>query len=196
MNLFDTSLPKNISQGLYQEKCFDVPDVFMDKVYYVLFYGVSRVLSRIKDKTKPAVFEISEISGKPIAAAICEYYEGGEGPGNWSLVWTFNKEDIPADCIKVDMQNSLVDSDFDIVAGEKFGMIFENKSCRVTLLTYIVEQLYKWLDENAKEGSSVEIDLEGVFKATVEVIDGKKVMSIEPSGEVKTLIKDDTSIEN
>ena len=196
MEFYSTNLAHNISHGLYNEKGYDVAETHIDKLFYTIFYGVSSVLKDNKSKDAPTTFLITEISGKPVAAATVEYFEGeGNNPGNWSLVWTFNPEDIPANTVKLELQNDLTHSDFRAIAGDKYGMTFRDRTCIITLITFCVEQLYKWLDENAKEGEVVEIELEGVFTAKVEVVDGSKVFVIDPAGEVKTLIKDDSAIE-
>jgi hypothetical protein len=196
MEFSSTNLPHNVSHGLYNQKGYDLAESHIDKLYYILFYGVASVLKDNRSKDCPTTFTISEANGKPIAAATVEYFDGeGDNPGNWSLVWTFDPADIPANANKIDLQNDLTHSYFRTIAGEKWGMRFYDRTAIVSLITYSVEQLFKWLDENAKEGEVVEIDLEGVFNAKVEVVDGKKVMAIDPDGEVKTIIKDDSAIE-
>jgi len=196
MEFNSTNLAHNISSGLYNEKGYDVAETHIEKLYYTLFYGVAGVLKDNMSKEAPTSFLITEVTGKPIAAATVEYFDGeGDNPGNWSLVWTFNPNEIPSNAIKIDLQNDLTHSYFREIAGNKYGMRFRDKSAIVVLMTYITEQLYKWLDENAKEGEVVEIELDNIFTAKVEVVDGVKVFAIDPAGEVKTIIKDDSSIE-
>ena len=47
----------------------------------------------------------------------------------------------------------------------------------------------------ASETEEVSIEQDGVFQARVAIEGGEKVFAIEPAGEIKMLIKDDTSIE-
>lgn len=196
MEFNSTNLPQNISAGLYNDQSYDYDAIHVDKLFYTLFYSVSYILREIKSKDHPVAFVITDIKDNEIAAAIVEYFEGEEdNPGNWSLVWTFNMDDIPANAEKKTLQNDLYHPHFKAVAGEKYGMAFIDRTAIIVLMTYIVEQLYKWLDENAKENEVVEITLDGVFTAKVEVVDGKKEFAIIPAGEVKTIIKDDLAIE-
>jgi hypothetical protein len=130
-----------------------------------------------------------------VAAMTIEYFDNKENPGNWTLTWTFNEEDLPANTNKLDLQNDNTHPYFRVAAGEKYGIKFYDRSALVILMTVAAEQLYKWLDENAKEGSIIDIELESVFTASVEVVDGNKVFAVEPAGEIKTLIKDDSAIE-
>ena len=61
---------------------------------------------------------------------------------------------------------------------------------------YVLKTIRKWLDENAVDKEERGVELDGVFEARVAVEEGgEKVMSIEPAGEIKKLIKDDSAIE-
>ena len=196
LNFNSSNLPNSISHGLFNEKGYDVAEIHVEKLFYILFYGTANLLKDKKSKETPVSFMITEVDGKPVAAATVEYFDGeGDNPGNWSLTWTFNPDDIAENAVKIDLQNDLTHSYFRSIAGEKYGMKFYDRTSIVTLLTFITEQLYKWLDENAKEGEVVEINLDGIFDAKVEIVDGVKVFAIDPAGEVKTIIKDDTAIE-
>ena len=195
MEFASTNLPHNISHGLYHEKGYDVAEAHVDKLFYVIFYGTSNLLKDTKSQNQPTTFMITGLKDKPVAAATVEYFDNNDNPGNWSLTWTFNPDDIPENAVKIDLQDDNTHSYFRVIAGEKYGMKFYDRTSIVTLITYCMEQLYKWLDENAKEDAPVEIELDGIFNAKVEVVDGKKIFAIDPAGEVKTIIKDDASIE-
>lgn len=195
MEFTSTNLPHNISHGLYHEKGYDVAESHVDKLFYVIFYGTANLLKDLKSQDKPTTFMITGLKDKPVAAATVEYFDNKDNPGNWSLTWTFNPDDIPENTSKVDLQDDNTHSYFRVIAGEKYGMKFYDRTSIVTLITYCMEQLYKWLDENAKEDAVTEIELDSIFNAKVEVVDGVKVFAIDPAGEVKTIIKDDASIE-
>ncbi len=195
MEFTSTNLPHNISHGLYHEKGYDVAETHIDKLFYVIMFGTANLLKDTKSKDAPTAFILTNIKNKPVAAAIVEYFDNGDNPGNWSLSWTFDPEKIPENAVKINLQDDNTHSYFRIIAGEKYGMKFYDRTSIITLITYCMEQLYKWLDENAKEDQVTEIELDGIFNAKVEVVDGVKVFAIEPAGEVKTIIKDDASIE-
>ena len=142
------------------------------------------------------------LEAKNIGLDTCwvKYFDNEEdNPGNWSLTWTFDPKDIPEDAVKEDLLNPLFHPHFKAISAEKFGMMFTGDAALVNIMTFCIEQLYKWLDENAKKGEDVEITLDGVFTAKVQVEDvngeEQKVFAIIPAGEVKTMIKDDVSIE-
>ena len=197
MEFASTNLPHNISHGLYHEKGYDVGEGHVDKLYYIIMFGAANILKENKSMETPATFVITNIKNKPIAAATVQYFknEDENNPGNWSLTWTFDPNDIPENAEIYDLHNDDIHHHFRLIAGQKWGMKFYDRTSIIVLISYSMEQLYKWLDENAKEGETVEIELDGVFNAKVEIVDGVKKFAIIPAGEVKTIIKDDTSIE-
>lgn len=197
MKIFETTLPQNYSKGLFEEKCYDFPAEHTDKIANVLFTAVSTFLNDVKKKDRPVSFELAEADGRVVAAAIVQYFpnEDENKPGNWSLVWTFDEADIPENTNRISIKDPNTHSYFRSIAGDKYGMRFKDPTCLVTVMTYLASQLRKWLDENAKESEEVTIEQDSVFQARVAVENGQKVFAIEPAGEIKLLIKDDTSIE-
>ena len=197
MKLFDTNLPQNYSKMLFEEKCLDLAPDHMDKMFDVIFTGVANLLNQSKSQKHATAFTFKKIDGSLIAAAIVQYFENSDAnnPGNWSLVWTFDQNDIPVDSLVIDFSDTQTHSYFRAVAGEKYGMRFEDVAALIDCLACALIQLKKWLDENAKEGVETSIELDGFFQARVTVENGEKVFALEPAGEIKNLIKDDAAIE-
>lgn len=197
MKLFETTLPQNYSKGLFEEKNYDLAPEHTDKIAYVLFTATSDLLNAAKNKDIPTAFVYERIDGSVLAAAIVQFFpnEDPTKPGNWSLVWTFDEADIPEGTNRISLKDTNTHSYFRAIAGEKYGMKFKDPGCLTTLLTYIIEQIYKWLDENAAEGKEVSVEQDAVFQARVAVEEGVKVFALEPAGEIKMLIKDDAAIE-
>ena len=197
MKLMETTLPHNYSKGLFEEKYFDLAPEHTDKIFTVLFTATSNILKHAKKKEKPVSFEFNTIEGHVLAAAIVRFFENEDPskPGNWNLVWTFDEKDIPEDCQRISIKEPETHQYFRGIAGEKFGITFRTPESLIVLMTYLLEQLRKWLDENAKENEVVMIEQDAIFQARVAVEDGVKVFALEPAGEIKMLIKDDTAIE-
>lgn len=197
MKLFETTLPMNYSKGLYEEKNYDLAAEHTDKIIDVLFTGTAEALNNNKSKDKPTAFVFDRVDGTIIAAAIVQYFpnEDESKPGNWNMVWTFDPSDIPDNSLKLSLENSLTHSYFRSIAGDKYSMNFKNPSCLVDLMVYALEQIRKWLDENAAEDKEVSVEQDAVFQARVAVENGEKVFALEPAGEIKMLIKDDAAIE-
>ena len=196
MKLSETSMPQNYSKGLLEDKLYDIAPDHTGKFGYILFHGVASLLAANKDKNKPVAFILNRMDGKVVAVAILQFFDNDKNnPGNWSLVWSFDEADVPADAKKIFLKDANSHPFFVAVAANRYDMEFKTEPAIIDLLTYFMEILYKWLDENAKPDEEVVIEQEGVFQARVGFENGEKVFSIEPAGEIKMLIKDDAAIE-
>lgn len=197
MKLFDSALPQNYSKVLFEEKCSDLAPEHTDKMLNIMFTAVSNLLNQSKSMTQPTAFTFKAVDGSIIAASIIQFFENEDSskPGNWSLVWTFDGADIPETALVIDFNDPQTHSYFRAAAGEKYGIKFEDTASLIDCMVVLIQQLKKWLDDNAKEGSEVMVELDGIFQARVAVENGEKVFAIEPAGEIKNLIKDDVAIE-
>ena len=197
MKLSESSMPQNYSRGLIEDKQYDIAPDHTGKFGYILFHGVASILAANKDKNKPVAFVLDRLDGKVVAVAILQYFDNNDknSPGNWNLVWSFDENDIPADAKKIYLKDPNSHPYFITVAANRYNMEFKNEPAIINLLTYFMETLYKWLDENAKVDEEVVIEQEGVFQARVGIENGEKAFSVEPMGEVKMIVKDDAAIE-
>lgn len=195
--LVDTKLPDNFSKGIYEEHNFDLAPEHVDKISYTLFTATSNILNASKTKDRPTTFEFSKLDGQFVAGAIVQYFENEDPskPGNWSLVWTFNEADIPENAKRLSIKSHESHNYFRAIAGDKWGIRFRHPEAIIVLMTYFLQTLFKWLDENAKENEEVGVEQDAVFQARVAVENGQKVFALEPAGEIKMLIKDDAAIE-
>lgn len=197
MKILETSLPAMWSKGLAEEKGYDLAPEFITRITTTLFHGVAGVLAANRKTDKPVAFIIDRLDGKMVACAVLQLFENEDkkNPGNWNMFWSFDEADIPKDAVKLYLKDPLTQPFFIVPAANKCNIEFKTEAALVILMTYVLEQIYKWLDENAKADEEVSIEQEGVFQARVGVENGQKVFSIEPAGEIKMLIKNDTSIE-
>ena len=197
MKLFETVLPQNYSKGLFEEKNMDLAAEHTDKIADVLFTGAGELLNAAKSKDRPTALVFEKIDNSVIAACIVQFFENEDAskPGNWNMVWTFSESDIPENTLRISLKNPDTHSYFRAIAGQKYGMKFKDPSCLITTMTYLIEQIRKWLDENAEDGKVISVECEPIFQARVEVENGEKLFALEADGEIKQLIKDDASIE-
>ena len=198
MNLYDTQLPAVFSKGLYEEKCMDLAPEHLDKMYDCFVTGVANLLNNAKSMETPTAYVVRKVEGGFVVGCVVQYFENKDdknNPGNWNMTWTFNEEDIPKNASIIGIDNTQTHSYFRAVAGEKWGMVFQDEGSLVTTLIYAFEQLKKWLDENVKENQDVSIEVDGIFEAKAAVENGEKVFAITADGPIKMLIKDDNKIE-
>ena len=194
-----SALCQNWSNRIFNEFKYDIAPEHMDKLFDVAFSAVSNVLNFTKKKDQKVAFTFTNTDKSLICGAICEYFknEDASKPGNWSLVWSFDPTDFAdiADANKTDISDVRAHEYFRGVAGNKWGMKFDDPGSMLVTLNSIFVDLKKFLDENASVDDTFTIEQDGVFQARVAVENGEKVFAIEPAGEVKVLIKDDASIE-
>lgn len=200
MKILESSLADAISKGLIEDKKYDVPPEFIPRLYTIAFFGTSHLLAKRRKENnngKSIAFVIDDMYGKTVACAILQLIDGADSslPDSWNLVWSFDANDIPENADVAHLTNDNCHPIFEVVAHKMCNAEFKTGSHLVNLLTYAFEMLRKWLDENAKETEVVSIEHDGVFEARVAVENGEKVFAIEPAGEVKIIIKDDTAIE-
>lgn len=197
MKINETSMPQNFSKYLFENLNYDLAPEHTDKMLDIIFTATAEFLNSVKRKECPAAFKFEKIDGSIAAAAIIQYFpnEDESKPGNWSLVWTFDEIDIPEGAFVSSIKDPQTHSYFRAIAGEKWSIKFKDPASIITLMICPLEQVKKWLDENAKEDEEVSIEQDAVFQARVAVEGGVKVFAIEPAGEIKVLIKDDAAIE-
>lgn len=197
-NIYDTSLPANWSEKMAYQYNWDLRPEFVTKLLECIFVASAEVLSSAKLVDKPVALTYRETNKQLVAASIIQFFPNTDDPtkpGNWSLVWTFDEKDIPADASIVEGTDPNVYVYFRAVAGSKFNIEYDNSDVINTLNFATLAEIKKWLDENAKDNDEVGLYLDGVFQARVAVENGIKVFALEPAGEIKMLIKDDASIE-
>ena len=193
--LMETTLPE-IYQRVADEEANQIIDASRTSMIAdVAFTAVSNCLSSMKLKEKPMAFVFEELNGNFNAGAVVKYQDGGNDSGdNWSYVWTFNREDIPEDAKVIKMTDIPAHQYFNAVSGQKYHFSLKD-FCIADAYSKFFKVLSSWLDENATADETTSIVLDGVFEARVDV-DGEEIIkSLEPSGEIKTLIKSDAAIE-
>ena len=197
MALKDTKIPQICSTGFYNELSFDIAWDAIPKLLDVLVTGVTEALADIKSKEFPVAFSFRESNDTFIAAAIVQYIpnEDKNNPGSWNYTWTFYEDDIPGNCRIVSAYDAEFVSYFRAYGHTKWRMIFEESTFAGDIFRYILSVIKKWLDDHASDVEETGVKLEGVVQFRVVVEDGEKVFAIEPEGEIKQLIKDDSSIE-
>ena len=197
-SLYETTLSHNWSRRLYEEANKSVDALHMDKIFYVIFVGTANLFKKMEVSVdKPAAILIQKADNSTVAAAICQFVPGDNGEaGNYVLSWTFDPEDVPENANKVTLQSTFVTESINNAAmSSKYSFSFKNIESLVSVVCITFSELYKWLDENAKEGEEVGIEVADVMTASVVVENGIKVFSIEPAGAVKALVKKDDKIE-
>lgn len=133
--------------------------------------------------------------GNFIVAGVVKYHapEKDDQAGNWSYEFTFNEDDI-----KETHQYIVTDAAFMEVLSKvavNHQVVITEMEFALDLIIGFFTALKNVLEQNVTPTEEFEIESEGFFVATSTIEGDEKVYSIVPSGEMKRLIKDDSTLE-
>ena len=192
MKLKESMLLTNVSQVLKAEY-LNLEAVLVPDVLEAIIESSSDFLRMTKTKGKTALV-YKDLKGNFIVAAVVSYNENTEeGQDNYNYFWTFDEEDI-ADATTYNSTEARVQSLLSTRLYETHGLR-TNVSHISTMVEKVLMGLSEYLQDNAKEGEEFQLEDEGYFVASVGVEDGIIVKSLLPDGPMKTLIKDDATVE-
>lgn len=198
-NFKETTIPEDYSKALENHALLCGPSN-VARVTKVIFHGISSYLGSVKNMSVPKSVVIRSIDHSFLAGAKVEYIpnkddKNNPAAGRWDYTWTTFEEDLKGtDSVDI-AANSIVASFLQTSGAELFSMKFNDSATAIYMATLIVEMIIEWIKENTTEVESASLVLDGVFKATGAIEDGKVVVGIVPAGEMKVLIKDDNAIQ-
>ena len=152
-------------------------------------------LKKNRDDVGGTSLVLKDEKGNFIIAGIVKYHapEEEDQAGNWSYEFTFNEEDV-----KETHQYLVTDTSFIEVVVK----VMEDHSLAVSATEYILAIVLSFfialknvLEQNVTPTEEFEIESDTYFVATSAIEGDEKVYSLVPSGEMKRLIKDDSTLE-
>ena len=152
-------------------------------------------LKKNRDDENGTALVLRDEKGNFILAGVVKYHkpENEDQAGNWSYEFTFNEEDV-----KEAHQYIVTDASF----MEVLQNIAIEHSISITDMNFAFDlvvgffiALKNVLEQNVTPTEEFEIESEGYFVATAAIEGDEKVYSLVPSGEMKRLIKDDSTLE-
>ena len=151
----------------------------------------------VKTKEKPIAIVIDDMKGQPILGLKVEFFEGtADNPeGSWNPVWTFDPEVLKG-CTIYNVSESR-SHEFFINQGRRlYRMNFSAPNQIYMAALVFADSLRNWLDsQEVSEDTTVALELDGFFKASVTIIDGAKIMTFSADEEVTNLVKDDAKLQ-
>lgn len=196
----DTTIPEIVSNELAANTSFTLGAMHIGKFCKVLMTGASALIGTFKSVEKPKALSFKKLNGDFIAGAKIEYFKNPDDPdnaasGNWSYTWTFNEDDLSdADVVDIDSSTQVLNP-FNAAASKLYRMRFNDNAGEVFAFNLLLETISSWLDENAKEGETVELITES-FTAKAVVKDGIVQKSIEPGADFKVMVKGDSEYQD
>ena len=152
-------------------------------------------LKKNRDDENGTALVLRDEKGNFILAGVVKYHkpENEDQAGNWSYEFTFDEEDV-----KEAHQYIVTDASF---MGVLQNVAIEH-SISITEMSFAFDlvvgffiALKNVLEQNVTPTEEFEIEAEGFFVATAVIEGDEKVYSLVPSGEMKRLIKDDSTLE-
>lgn len=153
-------------------------------------------LKKNRDDANGTSLVVRDEKGNFIVAGLVKYHqpEQEDQAGNWSYEFTFDENKI-----KEARQYNITDSAFMEVlqnVAANHSLFIEDMQFAFDVVLSFFISLKNVLEQNVTPTEECEIDCDGFFVAVASVEDDEVVYSIIPSGEMKRLIKDDSSLED
>ena len=152
-------------------------------------------LKKNRDDENGTALVLRDEKGNFIIAGVVKYHkpENEDQAGNWSYEFTFDEEDV-----KEAHQYIVTDASFMEVLQNvaiEHSISITEMSFAFDLVVGFFIALKNVLEQNVTPTEEFEIEAEGFFVATAVIEGDEKVYSLVPSGEMKRLIKDDSTLE-
>lgn len=199
MRLKESTIPSELKASLATNCIIDWEPLDTEPIYVCLFTAIAKYLGINKsvDAGKVAL-RFDDYKGNMMMAAIVTYTpnEDPAMPGNWSLEFTFDPDDVKG----INPVHGSNDMSFHMVMADVTLKIMASKFKNITMedgiIKNAVETLVACLDRNATPEAAYEIEVPDYFTASVVVdADGHKHMAIEPSAKLSRIVKGDADIE-
>lgn len=191
MKLTESTIVRNFSMQTKTDNMY-VPEELVERTFKGIVMSASKYLGMVKQKDKKVALSFEDAKGNFLLAAVVEYNktDDAESQDNWNYYWTFYAEDIE-DAIVYKTTQSQIQQVFLSTMYSAYKMKYNGSLIIAYLNTEFAKSISNFLDENAREGEVLDLELDGFFKASVCVENGEVVKSFLPDGAMKTIIKDD-----
>lgn len=192
----ESVLPK-VYNSILQLRGLDIPEDVMEDTIKIPVYAFSKFLGLKKNREDNGTsLVLRDEKGNFVIAGVVRYHapEKEDQAGNWSYEYTFTEEDI-----KETHQYVVTDASFIEVmakASVDHSIAITDHNFAFDMIICFFEALKNILDENVSISEECELELEGFFTAVSVIESDEKVFSLIPSGEMKRLIKDDSTLED
>lgn len=171
-------------------------DEVMDDTMKVPVHAFSKYLGLKKNREdNGTALVLRDEKGNFMVAGVVRYHapEQEDQAGNWSYEYTYNEEDV-----KDVHQHLVTDAAFMEVlqsVATSHNIMITDMEFALDLIVGFFAAIKNVLEQNVTPSEEFELESEGFFIATSAIEGDEKVFSIVPSGEMKRLIKDDSTLE-
>lgn len=199
MILQETQIPEEMKIIMRTRQSYDWDATDTTALYQIVFMSFSNFLGLLKSKENgPVALVVNSYKGTFMFAAIVTYHPNTDNPdlpGNWSLVYTLDEEDLQDVKVKHYSNDISFHKIMITTAKNLYNYGFQDDMFIEDATKWCIELIKDALDKNAKPGEVFSVEIPEFFEARVEVKDDTKIMSVEPLGKMKQFIKGDMDIE-
>lgn len=194
-----TSIPSQFSINLKDNFGILWVDSRSADLYRTLFTTIADVLKYNQSKDAKRIgFSMKDEKGHFKLGAILNYKAPEEGSeedsGNWYLEFTFDAEDMTDLSLELDNHSDVFVRCASMEAQSICYGRFRNTEIMYSIFDCAIDTLKQFLDTYASDSEEVDVNLRGIFTASVAIEDGEKVMSIVPGEYIKQVIKNDSDL--
>ena len=202
MKKFDfekTSIPSQFSINLKDYLDIGWVDYRTKPFYHFMFQTITDILkSKQSTKTPKIGFSILDDKGNFKFGAILNFIKpedtDEDDGGNWYLEFTFDQEDMSDLDVDIDNHSDVYYRCLTNSAEHSLHAAFRDSSVAFSMIILAIETIINFLDVNADPAEEVELELPGIFTASVVVENDTKIMSIVPGEIIKQYIKNDSAL--
>lgn len=196
-NLSETRIPNLFYTEMYQKASQEIPENVVPQCYDSFFMSMANFCAMRKNKDKKIALIVRDLKNNFKMAMVVAFEEGKEedtdNKGNWNVVITLDEKDVE-DAEKYYTTDSQFSYTLATTTRDMHGFRYSQGEMVPKIIELIVELLLQWLEEEAKSGEEVVLELPGYFNAKVVVEGDKKIKGITPGENIKNVVKGDSEL--
>lgn len=170
-----------------------IPDSLLQNTIDLAIKSFAQITNYFIDRTskEPLAVVLKRANGDFVIGSKVEFIDNNNGQGSWSCVWSVEENDFKdVKCIEMN------DSVYMII--EKFandcGFDISGSSNTIELFCIIFNCFKVFLRDNYPlHNEKITVTVDGLLSMSVDLVDGELLLTVEPEGENKVMIKSDTS---
>lgn len=193
--LKETRIPNLFYTEVVNQTNQEIPEHVVEWCYDSLFMTMAHYCEIRKSKEEKVALVIRDLKDNFKIGFIVEYIPGEneetDDKGNWAVTLTFDEEDTK-DAKKYYGTDQTFTYLLSATVREMHGFKYTQGDTVPKLIEIMADLLINWLDEQARPGEEVVIEIPGYFMASVITEGDKKIKGIVPGENLKNVIKNDS----
>lgn len=195
--LKETRIPGLFSTEILQKTSLDIPEYEVEKCYNSLFMAMAHYCAMNKSKDTKIALIIRDLKNNFKMAFVVQFIPGDneevDNKGNWAITLSLDEKEVE-DAKKYYTTDSGFVYLLSKTTRDMYGFRYAQGEVVPKIIELLIDFLLKWMDEEAKPGEDVEIDLPGFLIAQASVDGDKIIKGITPGENLKNAVKNDNAL--